>query len=203
MLRYAVKFGVVGGIGFVIDVGLFNLLRTGAFGSDHFFQGAIGAKIVSTSVAIVVNWVGNRYWTFREHRRHDVVREFSEYVVVAVGGLLIGLLCLWVSHHLLGYTSLLADNISANVIGLALGTAFRFLLYRFWVWGHHRSGARRLPEHVIEERVVAAALASAPLEDVAIEMDRDDDAAHDARRRDGRTHDVPGPGASRAEQVDR
>lgn len=167
------KFGVVGGLGFVIDVGLFNLLRTGAFGHDHFFQGAIGAKIVSTSVAILFNWVGNRYWTFREHRRHDVVREFVEYVVVAVGGLLIGLLCLWVSHHLLGFTSLLADNISANVIGLALGTAFRFLLYRFWVWGHHRTGIRSRTERDIEERVVAATLASAPLEDVTIEIDRD------------------------------
>lgn len=163
----------MGGIGFVIDVGLFNLLRTGAFGDDHFFQGAIGAKIVSTSVAIVFNWVGNRYWTFREHRRHDLVREFAEYAVVAIGGLLIGLLCLWVSHHLLGFTSLLADNISANVVGLALGTAFRFLLYRFWVWGHHRTGTGPRPEHVIEERVAAAALASAPLEDVTIEMDRD------------------------------
>lgn len=183
------KFGVVGGIGFVIDVGLFNLLRFGVFGDDHFFQGAIGAKILSTSVAIVFNWVGNRYWTFREHRRHDVLREFAEYVVVAVGGLLIGLLCLWVSHHLLGFTSVLADNISANVIGLALGTAFRFFLYRFWVWGHHRPGARaladrplaenELTEHEIEERVVAATLASAPLEDVTIEMDRAEARSHD------------------------
>ncbi|MDF2573783.1 MAG: GtrA family protein [Agromyces sp.] len=31
------------------------------------------------------------------------------------------------------------DNISTNVVGLALGTAFRFVLYRYWVFGHHRS----------------------------------------------------------------
>lgn len=174
ILRYALKFGVVGGIGYVIDVGLFNLLRAGFFGDDHFFQGAIGAKIASTSVAIVFNWVGNRYWTFREHRRNDVLREFAEYVVVAVGGLLIGLFCLWVSHYVLGYTSLLADNISANVVGLALGTAFRFLLYRFWVWGHHRTPGRDLDESEIEVRVVAAALADAPLEDVTEEIDREE-----------------------------
>jgi putative flippase GtrA len=46
----------------------------------------------------------------------------------------IGLACLWFSHYVLGFTSLLADNISSNVIGLALGTVFRFWLYRSWVF---------------------------------------------------------------------
>ena len=41
-------------------------------------------------------------------------------------------------HYLLGFTSLLADNISSNVIGLALGTAFRFSLYRLWVFSPRR-----------------------------------------------------------------
>lgn len=55
--------------------------------------------------------------------------------------MLIGLTCLWVSHYVLGYTSLLADNISSNVIGLALGTVFRFWLYREWVFRPRRASA--------------------------------------------------------------
>ncbi|MFC9559083.1 GtrA family protein [Agromyces sp. NPDC056965] len=139
LLAYAVKFGVVGLIGLVIDVALFNLLRLGVFGDDHWAQSAIGAKTISTSVAIVFNWLGNRYWTFRKHRRRNYVREFVEYAIVSLGGMAIALGCLWVSHHWLGYTSLLADNIATNVVGLALGTAFRFVLYRYWVFGHHRA----------------------------------------------------------------
>lgn len=138
LLAYAVKFGIVGLIGLIIDVTLFNLLRLGVFGDDHWAQTAIGAKTISTSVAIVFNWLGNRYWTFRRHRRRNYVREFLEYVIVSLGGMAIALFCLWVSHYLLGYTSLVADNIATNVVGLALGTAFRFLLYRYWVYGHHR-----------------------------------------------------------------
>ena len=137
-LAYLVKFGVVGLIGLVIDVALFNALRLGALG-DGWVSTAIGAKTVSTSVAIICNWIGNRYWTFRRHRRKNYVREFAEYLVVSLGGMLISLACLWISHHLLGFTSLLADNLSTNVIGLALGTAFRFALYRYWVFGHHRA----------------------------------------------------------------
>ena len=36
-------------------------------------------------------------------------------------------------------TNLAADNISANVIGLVLATAFRFLMYRFWVYAPTRA----------------------------------------------------------------
>ncbi|MDR5700360.1 GtrA family protein [Agromyces aerolatus] len=139
LITYALKFGVVGVLGLVIDVALFNALRLGLFGADDWAQSAIGAKTISTSVAIVFNWIGNRYWTFRSHRRRNYLREFAEYVAVSIGGMVIALGCLWVSHHLLGYTSLIADNLASNVVGLALGTAFRFLLYRYWVFGHHRT----------------------------------------------------------------
>ena len=47
-------------------------------------------------------------------------------------GIAIG--CLYISHYVLGFTSALADNLSANVIGLGLGTMFRFWSYRKWVF---------------------------------------------------------------------
>jgi hypothetical protein len=43
-----------------------------------------------------------------------------------------------VSHYLLGFTDPVADNIATNVIGLGLGTLFRFTLYRTWVFAPHR-----------------------------------------------------------------
>jgi putative flippase GtrA len=57
----------------------------------------------------------------------------------------ISLLCLWTSHYLLGFTSLLADNIATNVIGLGLGTAFRFTFYRIWVFKPGRTSAQAEP----------------------------------------------------------
>lgn len=154
-INYAIKFGVVGLMGYFIDVSLFNALRLGVLGDEHFFQGPIGAKIVSVTVATIATWFGNRYWTFREHRRRNFLLELLEFAAVAVGGLLIALACLGVSHYLLGLQTLLADNISTNVVGLFLGTAFRFVLYRYWVYGHHRKDGLSSQEHKTE----AAALA--------------------------------------------
>jgi putative flippase GtrA len=155
LLRYALKFGVVGLAGYVTDVTVFNLLRLGVFGSDHFFAGPLGANIVSVAIATLVTWFGNRYWTFREHRRKNYFLELVEFGTVALGGMLIAMICLWVSHYLLGFDNLVADNIAKNVVGLFLGTAFRFLLYRFWVYGHHRKDGLSAREHKAE----AAALA--------------------------------------------
>lgn len=139
VVRYALKFGVVGLIGWVVDLGVFNLLRTDAFGLGGVTSTPLGAKVVSVAIAIVVTWVGNRYWTFRHLRRRRRWMEFAEFTAVALIGMGVSLVCLWISHYVLGFTSLLADNISGNVIGLALGTVLRFVLYRTWVFGHHRS----------------------------------------------------------------
>jgi len=140
------RFGLVGLVGLVVDIGAFNLLRATVLSPEAYGEGPLLAKVISVSLAIAVNWVGNRYWTFRPHRSANALREGIAFVIVSVGGMLIALGCLWFSHYVLGFQSALADNISANVIGLGLGTAFRFWLYRTWVF----AGVSGTPERAVE-----------------------------------------------------
>ncbi|CAN5210914.1 hypothetical protein BH11ACT4_BH11ACT4_01910 [soil metagenome] len=143
VLASALKFGAVGLVGYAIDVGVFNLLRVGALGPA--LEAPLAAKAFSVTVSTLATWLGNRFWTFRDRRRRNVALELLEFAAIAVAGLGIGLLCLWVSHYLLGFTSLLADNISANVVGLVLATAFRYLMYTFWVYAPTRSDSLAAP----------------------------------------------------------
>jgi putative flippase GtrA len=152
LLREFVQFGLVGGVGFVVQVTTFNALRSTVFSPTALSVGPILAMLVSTLLAIVVNWLGNRYWTFRAERQTKILRESVEFFAVSVVGMTIGLGCLWVSHYVLGYRSQLADNISGNVIGLVLGAAFRFVLYRFWVF----NSARRSIGSSASSAIVAA-----------------------------------------------
>ena len=73
----------------------------------------------------------------------DVRREGVLFALVNVGGFAIALACLFVSHTLLGLTSPLADTISVNGVGLVLGTTFRFLCYKRFVWVSHERHERR------------------------------------------------------------
>ena len=140
------RFGLVGIVGLVIDIGVFNLLRATVLSPEAYGEGPLLAKVISVSLAISANWVGNRYWTFRPHRSAKAFREGAAFAIVSVGGMFIALGCLWISHYVLGFQSALADNISANVIGLGLGTAFRFWLYRTWVFAPAiTSGASKSP----------------------------------------------------------
>lgn len=124
------KFGIVGSIAFVIDVGLFNLLLY--FGPLE--DKPLTAKVVSVAVATTFAYFGNRFWTFRHRGRTNMGREYALFFVLNGVAMLISVACLWISHYLLGLDSPLADNISANVIGLGLGTLFRFWSYRKWVF---------------------------------------------------------------------
>jgi putative flippase GtrA len=131
------RFLVVGGLGFVVDVAVFNWLRFDAgFGDGEgvLVDKPLTAKIISTVLATVVTYLGNRSWTWRDRARSGYAREYALFFVLNGIAMGIAVLTLAISHYVLGLTSPLADNIAANGVGLALGTAFRFWSYRRWVF---------------------------------------------------------------------
>lgn len=139
----ATRFAIVGLSGVGVQIVVFNLLRYA--GPDYagvLENRPITAQVIAISVATVVTYLGNRYWTYRHQARGKVSRELPVFVILNAIAIGIGALCLAVSHYLLGLTSPLADNLSGNVIGLGLGTLFRFWSYRRFVF----TGQAAVPE---------------------------------------------------------
>jgi putative flippase GtrA len=140
LVREMGKFGVVGAVSFVVDLLIFNLLLDSL--------GHIWAKVVSTVVAATLAFVGNRFWTWRGRGGKKMHREYLLYFVFNAIGLVIALGCAWISHDLLGavwpevFQTRLADNISTQLVGTAVGTVFRFWAYRTIVF----TGGRPDPE---------------------------------------------------------
>lgn len=124
-------FGVVGAVNTALDIVLFNLLLFGPLPS------AWAAKACSTTVSAVSSYLMNRHWTWRDRSRRGLRRELSLFLVMSAVALGISEACLLVSHDLLGWRSPAADNISANVVGLAAATAFRFWSFRTFVFRPH------------------------------------------------------------------
>ncbi len=128
LAREAAKFGAVGALSYLIDLLVFNAVL-------HVLEDKpLTAKVVSTCVSALNAYLLNRHWSFRHRERQSVGRESVLFVVLNAVGLGIALLCLALSHYVLGFESRLADNIAANGVGLVLGTAFRFWSYRRFVW---------------------------------------------------------------------
>jgi putative flippase GtrA len=131
--REVSKFGAIGLIAYIIDLSVFNFLRF-ADGQGVLYDKPLTAKVVSVACATTFAFFGNRHWTFNKRSRTTFRREYSLFIAFNVVGMVIALTCLWISHYVLGFQSALADNISANGIGLILGTMFRFWGYHKWVF---------------------------------------------------------------------
>ena len=127
------KFGVIGLVAYIIDLTIFNVLRFSG-GEGPLYDKPLTAKVISVLAATTFAYFGNRHWTFKDRSRSSFRRQYTLFFVFNAVGMVISLSCLWVSHYLLGFESALADNISANVVGLVLGTAFRFWGYHNWVF---------------------------------------------------------------------
>lgn len=128
LYREMLKFGIVGAIAFVVDMGSFNLLR-----HSVLTHKPTTATIVSASLATVVAWVGNRVWTFRRRRNRPVHHEAGLFLgtnAVAMG-VQVGFVAF--THYVLMQQTITADNIS-KFIGIALGTLLRFWAYRRFVF---------------------------------------------------------------------
>lgn len=123
------RFLLVGGMNYVVDVGVFNALRATVLATQP-----VSAKVISATVATLFSWVVNRSWTFSTRARRRMLHEFIGFMVINALGLVPPVVCLWLSHYVLGFESQLADNISANIIGVALGTLVRYLGYSLVVF---------------------------------------------------------------------
>lgn len=131
-LRELTSFSIVGALAYLIDVGGFNLLVH--IPNAPLESKPLTAKIISTSVAIICAYFGNREWTWRERSRASLRKELSLFFLLNAVALVIAVLVLAISRYVLGLDSALADNISGNIIGVGLGTLFRFWAYQRWIF---------------------------------------------------------------------
>ena len=133
LAKEASGFALVGTVAVGVDVGGYNAL-VHFNGHGVLSEQPLTAKVLSVTVSTTVAYLGNRLWTYRHRPRGRLAREYPVFVFLSAVGLGIALACLAVSRYVLDLTSPLADNIAANVVGLGLGSAFRFLSYRRFVF---------------------------------------------------------------------
>jgi putative flippase GtrA len=127
MYREIAKFGAVGGAGVVVNIGVFNLLR------QHTGLQTVRASILATLVSIVFNYLGFRYFTYRDRDKAGRARELSLFLLFSGVGLVIENGILYAATYGFGWDSRLQSNVF-KFVGIAVATLFRFWSYRSWVF---------------------------------------------------------------------
>ena len=135
LLGEVVRFLAVGGLATAVSVVGFNMLVHGVLiGSAPMADQPVLAYVLANVIAGCVAYAGLRLWAFRHRDVSDPLGGLVRFFGLGAVTMAIPVLCLWASRYVLELTSPLADNLSANVIGLSLGTAARFWVFRRYVF---------------------------------------------------------------------
>ncbi|WP_328930287.1 GtrA family protein [Streptomyces sp. NBC_00190] len=127
LVREVAKFGAVGGLGVLVNLGVFNLIR-----STTDLQ-VVRASVIATVVAIATNYLGFRYFAYRDRAQSGRTRELTLFAAFSAIGLVIENGVLYAATYGLGWDAPVASNVF-KFIGIATATVFRFWSYRTWVF---------------------------------------------------------------------
>jgi putative flippase GtrA len=120
-----VKFGIVGGTGYVVNLLVFAFL-TQSLDVYHLLA-AVGAFLV----AVTNNFAWNRYWTFRDSSGDTpIVSQAVRFLTVSVGGLVVNLIVLALLVDLLDVAEL-----PSQAIAVAVAMPVNFVLNKMWTFG--------------------------------------------------------------------
>jgi putative flippase GtrA len=128
-----VNFALVGGSGVAVNFLMFNVLLHG------LHRAAMVATVLASLIAMGTNYLGFRYVTYRDRasrtrRQMALFFAFSGIGVAMESGLF------YIGYHGLGLAGPLESN-AVKAASIVLASAFRFLVYRTWVFQHdaHRA----------------------------------------------------------------
>lgn len=125
--REVAKFGAVGAVGTLVNFGVFNLVR-------HVTDlHVVRASVIATVVAIAFNYVGFRYFTYKDRDKSGRTKELTLFLLFSGVGLVIENGVLYAATYWFGWDSRLQSNFF-KFLGMGIATLFRFWSYRSWVF---------------------------------------------------------------------
>jgi putative flippase GtrA len=93
----------------------------------------VRASVIATVVAIIFNYVGFRYFTYRDRDKSGRTKELTLFLLFSAVGLVIENGVLYTATYGFGWDSQLQSNIF-KFVGIGIATLFRFWSYRSWVF---------------------------------------------------------------------
>ncbi|MEU8624800.1 GtrA family protein [Streptomyces sp. NPDC048669] len=127
LAREIAKFGVVGAVGLVVNIAVSNLLWR------YTDIPTVRAGLMATFVAILCNYVGFRYWTYRDRDKSGRTRELTLFLLFSAVGAVIETGVLYAATYGFGWNSPVQSNVF-KIVGIGVATLFRFWSYRSWVF---------------------------------------------------------------------
>ncbi|MGW1159025.1 GtrA family protein [Streptomyces sp. NPDC002513] len=122
------KFGVVGGSGVAVNLLVFNALLHGLKWAP------MTATVLASIIAMGTNYLGFRFFAYRD-RASRTRQQIMLFFVFSGIGVVMESVLFYAGYHGLGMNGPFGSNV-AKALSIVLASAFRFLVYRTWVFQH-------------------------------------------------------------------
>lgn len=90
LLNQILKFGVVGGLAFIIDYGILMFL------TEVFHINYLISTTISFIVSVIFNYIMSIFWVFDVDENKNRTTVFSVFIILSVIGLLLNDLFMWI-----------------------------------------------------------------------------------------------------------
>ena len=115
LIMQIIKFGMVGGLCFLIDYGVMIFL-TEVFNINYLISSGI-----SFTVSVIVNYILSMRFVFETEKNDSAMKKFIIFVVLSVVGLIINQILMWI----------LVDKIGIFYMISKIGATFIVMVYNF------------------------------------------------------------------------
>ncbi|MFH1508994.1 MAG: GtrA family protein [bacterium] len=125
-----VRFSIIGLIGFVIDFGTYTLL-TRVFGTAE-----LPANITSVFLAIIFNFIGNRYWVFSLRGNSGLTGQTIKYAIVSGAGYIVQQLIFILLLRSNGFADLVPffTDYAAKIVAILIVMFNNYFANKFWTF---------------------------------------------------------------------
>lgn len=110
LINQLLKFGLVGGIAFLIDYGLL-FICTEWFGIYYFIS-----SIISFSVSVIFNYVASVLWVFDVDQEKSKTKNFIIFIALSIVGLGINQIIMWYGVEVLKLYYMLIKLIATFIV---------------------------------------------------------------------------------------
>lgn len=123
-----IKFGIVGGTGFIVNYVGLELLKRAGF-STYF------ATLLATEAAIISNFIFNNIWTFRDKtitKVTDVISQFIKFNVASLFAVIVQPPIVTLATRIFSDTSMV--RLGALLFALVIVLIYNYIVYNLFIW---------------------------------------------------------------------
>jgi dolichol-phosphate mannosyltransferase len=119
------KFGIVGGIGTLINITILYLL------TEKVRVYYLISAIISFFVAMSSNFILNKIWTFKENVKLEIGKKYLQFGLVSISALLVNLFFLYIFTDILGIYYIISQ-----ILAIGISLIINFIGNKIWTFNY-------------------------------------------------------------------